>query len=37
VLENCGFHVLRFWNPHVLTEIDGVLREIHAALESARP
>ncbi len=37
VLETCGFHVLRFWNHHVLTEIDGVLREIHAVLKAARP
>ena len=36
VLETCGFQVLRFWNHHVLTQIDGVLREIHAALELAR-
>ena len=37
VLEHCGFLVLRFWNHHVLTEIDGVLHEISAALRSARP
>jgi very-short-patch-repair endonuclease len=37
VLEHAGFHVLRFWNHHVLTELDGVLQEISAALRSARP
>ena len=37
VLEQCGFHVLRFWNHHVLTEVDGVLQEISAVLRSARP
>ena len=37
VLERCGFLVLRFWNHHVLTEIDGVLHEISTALGSARP
>lgn len=36
VLEHCGFHVLRFWNRSVLTEIDGVLRTISAALHSGR-
>jgi len=36
VLESCGFLVLRFWNLHVLTEIDGVLHEISTALRSAR-
>ncbi len=37
VLEHCGFLVLRFWNHHVLTEPEGVLHEIAAALHSARP
>jgi adenine-specific DNA-methyltransferase len=37
VLEQAGFHVLRFWNHHVLTEFDGVLQEISAVLRSARP
>ncbi len=25
VLEKCGYHVVRFWNHDVLTNIDGVL------------
>ena len=33
VLEKCGYHVVRFWNHDVLTNIDGVLtvllQEIH--------
>ena len=37
VLEHCGFLVLRFWNHHVLADIDGVLHEISTALRSARP
>ena len=37
VLEYAGFQVLRFWNPRVLQEIDGVLEEIIAALALARP
>ena len=36
VLERCGFHVLRFWNDAVLSEIDGVLDEISSVLRSAR-
>ena len=24
-LEKCGYHVMRFWNHDVLTNIDGVL------------
>ncbi|HEX4097083.1 MAG TPA: DUF559 domain-containing protein [Caulobacteraceae bacterium] len=36
VLENAGFHVLRFWNRAVLTEIDGVLHEISTALRLGR-
>ena len=37
VLESCGFQVLRFWNHHVLTDMDGVLHEISTVLLSARP
>lgn len=36
VLESCGFHVLRFWNHHVLAEIDGVVDEISRVLRSGR-
>ena len=31
-LEKCGYQVLRFWNVHVLTDTDGVVAEIRAAL-----
>ncbi len=37
VLEQAGFEVLRFWNPRVREEIEGVLEEILAALTQARP
>ena len=36
VLEQAGFEVLRFWNPQVLEELEGVLEEILAALTVAR-
>jgi len=31
-LKSKGFRVLRFWNTEVLTETDGVLQAIYAAL-----
>jgi very-short-patch-repair endonuclease len=33
-LEREGYHVLRFWNNEVLTNIDGVLEIIVAKLRS---
>ncbi len=36
-LEQRGYRVLRFWNNDVLSNIDGVLRVIAAALESPPP
>ena len=32
-LESQGFHVLRFWNNEVLTQIDSVLEVIYRELE----
>ncbi|HEY1540984.1 MAG TPA: DUF559 domain-containing protein [Xanthobacteraceae bacterium] len=34
-LESRGYRVLRFWNNEVLSEIDGVMSAIYAALESS--
>jgi very-short-patch-repair endonuclease len=31
-LELCGYHVIRFWNIDVLTNIDGVLENIRSEL-----
>ncbi len=36
-LKAAGFDVLRFWNPTVFLETDGVLETILAALESPSP
>lgn len=35
-LARTGWRVLRFWNPDVLTDIDGVLETIAAALGAKR-
>lgn len=32
-LEAAGFLILRFWNSHVLENLDGVLETIHRTLE----
>ncbi len=32
-LEKKGYKILRFWNSQVMNDIDGVIREIVAALE----
>jgi very-short-patch-repair endonuclease len=32
-----GYRVLRFWNNEVMTNLDGVLDTILAALDSGRP
>jgi len=32
-MESHGFRVLRFWNDQVLTDTDGVLEQILAALD----
>jgi len=32
-LEGCGYRVLRFWNPDVLTRLEDVLATILAAVE----
>jgi len=37
VLQGMGFRILRFWNPEVLHNIDGVLQKILEALESPSP
>jgi very-short-patch-repair endonuclease len=34
-LEKCGFHVVRFWNNEVLTNIDGVPEAIFQELDLA--
>lgn len=34
-LEKCGFHVVRFWNNEVLTNIEGVLEAIFQELDLA--
>jgi len=36
-LEERGFRVLRFWNPDVLTNIDGVLDAVLLALHATPP
>ncbi|MCI0430463.1 MAG: endonuclease domain-containing protein [Rhodospirillales bacterium] len=40
-LVSRGYHVLRFWNPEVLANTDGILEAIRLALieqqESSRP
>ena len=37
VLRREGFHVLRFWNDEVNTNIDGVMETIFLALAAAAP
>jgi very-short-patch-repair endonuclease len=37
VLEDCGFHVIRFPNEHVLTDPGGVAEAIPSVLKAARP
>jgi very-short-patch-repair endonuclease len=37
ILEVAGFHVLRFWNNDVLTNLDGVLEEVVATLSPSAP
>jgi very-short-patch-repair endonuclease len=37
ILEAMGYLVLRYWNNDVTQNIDGVLEDIHAALERPRP
>jgi very-short-patch-repair endonuclease len=37
ILEAMGYLVLRYWNNDVMQNIDGVLEDIHAALERHRP
>jgi very-short-patch-repair endonuclease len=32
LIEQRGYSVIRFWDPEVLTDIDGVLQRIDAAL-----
>jgi very-short-patch-repair endonuclease len=36
ILENAGYHVIRFWNNDVLTNIDGVLEAIAQELHLNR-
>ena len=36
-LRAAGYCVIRFWNNDVLSNIEGVIAEISAALETARP
>jgi len=36
-LMSKGYRVLRFWNNHILLEMDGVLTAIHAALSGPHP
>jgi very-short-patch-repair endonuclease len=36
-LEAQGYRVIRFWNNDVLDRIEGVVREIEAALETCPP
>jgi very-short-patch-repair endonuclease len=35
-LEQQGFQVMRFWNPDVLRDTDGVIATIHAVLVERR-
>ena len=37
ILEAMGYLVLRYWNNDVMQNIDGVLEDIHAALERHSP
>ena len=34
-LRSQGFHILRFWNTEVLTNMDGVMETVFQALETA--
>jgi very-short-patch-repair endonuclease len=34
--ESKGFRILRFWNNHVMNDIDGVLKVIFSALDGSR-
>jgi very-short-patch-repair endonuclease len=36
VLEECGYHVIRFWNHDVLRNIDGVLEALVQELNISR-
>ena len=36
VLEQCGYHVIRFWNHDVLGNIDGVLEALTQELNISR-
>jgi uncharacterized protein DUF559 len=36
-LQACGYRVLRFWNNEVLSNIEGVMSVIDAALRDAAP
>ena len=36
-LEAQGFTVLRFWNPEVMSNLDGVLATVHAAVCGTPP
>lgn len=36
-LSGRGYRILRFWNNDILTNMDGVLAAIHAALTSPHP
>jgi adenine-specific DNA-methyltransferase len=37
LIEERGFHVVRFWDSGVLTNIDGVVERIEAALRGTSP
>jgi len=37
ILESAGFHVLRFWNNNVMSNIEGVLTEIADTARIATP
>ena len=36
-LETLGYRVLRFWNPEVVSNMEGVLETIYAALNAPHP
>jgi very-short-patch-repair endonuclease len=36
-LESKGYQVLRFWNHHVMNDIEGVIRAIMQVMESEHP
>lgn len=36
-LASAGYHVLRFWNSDVISNLDGVLQTILSALQSPSP